>query len=279
MKLQNTLIVLFFTALSVILLLPIVQMVSISLVSDQTSLTQTFGILPKEFVFENYLTVFVDPQISLWKGIINSLLIVGLSIAGQVFSSTLVGYAFSRLRAPGKNVLFAILLASMILPGEVLVLSQFIIFQSLSLTNSFWPIVIPNFFASAFNVFLLRQVITSIPSSLDEAAMMDGLGFWSIYRTIIFPLIMPTVIIITVLTFQWNWSDIFLPLIYINDYDKAPLALMLQILKETANTASPPRWNMIMVGSVFLTLPTILVFIVSRRYLFNGESTGSSILK
>lgn len=269
---------LLFAVISVLMFVPLAYMLSISLVSDDTSLKQLFTLLPTEWHWENYIAVFA-PDISLWKGILNSLAIVSLAIVGQVLSSSIVAYAFARLKAPGKDLLFGILLASMVLPGEVLILSQFIIFQKLNLTNSMWPIVIPNFFGSAFNIFMLRQMITSIPLSLDEAAQLDGMGYWQIYRKIIFPLIAPGLLVIVVMTFQWNWSDIFLPLIYINDYAKSPLALMLQILRETAGSNSPPQWNMIMVGSVIFTLPTIVVFLASRKTLFSTESAGSSILK
>ncbi|MCG8685753.1 MAG: carbohydrate ABC transporter permease [Desulfobacterales bacterium] len=265
-------------AVAVLFVTPFIQMVSISLATENTNEQLRFTLFPSEAEVSNYAHVLTNPAIGFARSFWNSVWFVTLAIVGQLFSATLVGYAFARIRAVGREVLFVVLLSTLIIPFEMLLLPQFIIFRNLGLVNTLWPIVIPNYLGTAFNIFLVRQFISAVPRALDDAARIDGLGHFGIYTRIVLPLIKPVLATIIVLTFQFNWGEFFLPFIYIRERARAPLALALQMLRETASAAATPDWHYIMAGSVLLTLPTLLIYFFSQKYIFEADITGGNQL-
>ena len=267
------------TALSALLGAPLLYVFSIALASDETTYLAKFTLIPHEFHFENFIRIF-QLDLNFSRFFLNSLTLVIFAMIGQIISSSMVAYGFARLRAPGKNFLFIVLLSTMMIPGEVTMIPSFILFRYLGWINTLLPLIVPNFFTNAFNVFLLRQFISRIPAELDEAAQIDGLGFFGIYSRIILPLIKPALIAIGIFTFTWNWGWFMGPLIYINDFSKAPLALGLQILSATSTSSQVPPWNMVMVGSMLLTLPMLLVYFFGQKYMDEfGVIGGSSAIK
>jgi multiple sugar transport system permease protein len=267
-------------ALGTILAAPFMFIISIALASDETTTKAAFTFLPQEFHFENFTRIF-GAKFNMGQFFVNSVILVTFSMAGQVFVSGLVAYGFARMRAPGKNILFLILLSTMMIPGEVTMIPQFVLFRSLGWFNTLLPLIVPNFFGGAYNIFLLRQFITRIPIELDEAAQIDGLGFMGIYTRIIMPLVRPALIAVAIFTFTWNWGSFMGPLIYINDIGKMPLALGVQILSATNNAGQMPAWNLVMVGALLLTLPMILVYFFGQRYIYELglTSSGSAAIK
>ncbi len=157
---------------------------------------------------------------------------------------------------------------------------QFVIFSKFKLINSLLPIIIPNFFGGAYNIFLMRQFIMRIPTSLDEAAKIDGLNYFGIYTKIVLPLIKPVMVAVAIFTFNYNWGAFLEPLIYINDVVKMPLALGVQILKATSNVGAIPEWNIVMVASMLLTIPMLLIFVFGQKYVFElNIVAGSDTMK
>jgi multiple sugar transport system permease protein len=264
------------TALGLLLAAPFVYMISMALASDATTVKLTFTFIPEEFRFENFVRVF-GSRLNFGSFIWNSVVLVFFAVIGQVFVSSLVAYAFARLRAPGKEVIFVMLLATMMIPGEVTLIPQFILFSRLGWINTLLPIIVPNFFGGAYNIFLLRQFIARIPVELDEAAQIDGLNFFSIFVRIIMPLIHPALIAVGIFTFVANWGAFFGPLIYINDVDKMPLALGVQILSATNTAGQIPPWNLVMVGALILTVPMILVYFFGQRFMDQFSLTTGSV--
>jgi multiple sugar transport system permease protein len=234
-------------ALAVAMVTPFILMISISLTSDTTTVRMTFTLLPQEFEFTNYARVFTTPNIDLGRHILNSLIIVVGSIIGQVLVSSFVAYGFARFNAPGKNVLFLILLGTMMIPGAVTLIPQFALYRSLGWLGTFAPLIVPNFFGGAFNIFLIRQFIVRLPVDLDEAAKIDGVGPIGIFRYIIFPLIRPIAVAVAILTFQFNWSWFLEPLLYLQDTEKMPLAVAIRTLTATTSAGATPMWNLVMV--------------------------------
>lgn len=277
-QIERMILYLLLIIIGVTLIIPFIYMISISLTSPATTAKMNFSILPKEYHWENFLQVYQNKQIlSYFK---NSMYLVVFAIIGQVLSSSFVAYGFARLRGRGKNILFMILLGTMMIPGQITMIPQFIIFSKLGWVNTLLPIIVPNFFANAFNVFLLRQFISGIPRELDEAAKMDGLGYFGVYWRIIMPLLTPILIAIAIFTFNSNWGLFMEPLIYINDVAKMPLALGVQIISATFNSNAVPDWNIVMVASLLLTVPMIIVFFFGQKYMFQANiNAGSSSIK
>ena len=267
------------TVVSAILMAPLVFIVSISLASNETTLKMTFTLLPREFHVENYVNAFTSDY-PMGRFLLNSIILVVFACIGMTLSSALVAYGFARFRARGKNVIFLILLSTMMIPGEVLLIPQFILFRSLGWINTLLPIIVPNFFANAYNVFLMRQFIARIPNELDEAAQIDGLGRFGIFSRIILRLMTPILAAVVIFTFTFNWGYFFGPLIYINDIEKAPLALGIQFLSATSSGAQLPPWNLVMVGAVILIVPMVAVYYFGQKYLYeSGLVSGSAGLK
>ncbi|MCL2463817.1 MAG: carbohydrate ABC transporter permease [Micrococcales bacterium] len=263
------------TVVSAILLAPFVYIISIALSSNRTSLEMSFTFVPTEFHFENFVKAFTS-GLPMGRFLLNSVVLVVFACVGMTLSSALVSYGFARLRAPGKSVLFMLLLSTMMIPGEVLLIPQFILFRYLGWVDTLLPIIVPNFFANAYNVFLMRQFIARIPAEIDEAAMIDGLGHFGIFRRIMVPMIKPVLAAIAIFTFTFNWGYFFGPLIYINTPAKMPLALGIQILSATSSGAQLPPWNMVMVGSLILIVPVIVIYYFGQKYLYEAGLLGGS---
>ncbi|MBT2533556.1 carbohydrate ABC transporter permease [Arthrobacter sp. ISL-48] len=258
---------------------PLVFVVSIALSSDQTVSTGSFSLIPTEFRWDNFVRIFQTQQ-PVGNFVLNSVIISVLSAVGQVFSSALVGYAFARLRARGKNITFMIVLATMMIPAQITMIPQFILFKELGWINTFLPLIIPNFFGNAYNIFLIRQFVTRLPLEMDEAAMVDGLGYFGIFRRIVLPMMTPVLIAIAIFTLTWTWGDFMGPLIYLNEDTKMPLALGVQLLTSTSQELQTPPWNLVMVGTVFLSLPMIIIYYFGQKYMYEMNlSTGSAGVK
>lgn len=197
----------------------------------------------------------------------NTLAITLLSILGQVISCSLVAFGFSRLRFPGREVLFFIVLSTMMLPAMVTEIPRFILFQQLGWVDTFYPLVIPAWFGgSAFFIFLLRQFFRSVPIDLDEAARIDGCGSFRIYSTIIMPLSKPVLATVLIFSFIWSWNDFWGPLVYLRSADKKTLALGLQVFQGLYQT----EYHHLMAASLVVLLPVLIIFIAAQRYFIKG---------
>lgn len=261
------------TVVGIVLSIPFIFMISIALASDRTNIAMTFTVIPTEFNFGNIFSVFTDPRVPTWLW--NSLKLVIVNMIGQVFISTLVAYGFARFNYKHKNKIFILLLGTMMIPGQVCLIPQFIIFRELGWINTLLPLTIPAFFGGAYNIFLLRQFIMRIPTSIDDAAKIDGLGFFGIYTKIIFPLIKPAAIAVAIFTFNWAWGEFMGPLIYTSDAKKMPLALGVQILSSVPAGASP-QYNIILSAALILTIPLIFVYFFGQKYLYEMSISGGS---
>ncbi|GAA1326554.1 carbohydrate ABC transporter permease [Brachybacterium sp. NBEC-018] len=265
--------------LSAIFMVPLVFVVSIALASDSTVSTGQLTILPRDWQFSNFVEIF-RTSLPVGRFMINSVIIAVTSAIGQVLSSSLVGYAFARLRAPGKKGLFLIVIATMMVPAQITMIPQFWIFSELGWVDTFLPLIVPQFFSNAFNIFLVRQFVTRIPYEMDEAASIDGLGFFGIYVRLILPMMSPILIAIAIFTLTAMWGDFMGPLIYINSEEKMPLALGVQYLTSTSQELQTPPWNLIMVGSIFLSLPMIVIYYFGQKYMYEMNlSAGSAGVK
>ncbi|MET3847600.1 carbohydrate ABC transporter permease [Paenibacillus sp. OAE614] len=263
----------FLIIVGVLLASPFLYMISIALASDETTVKSAFTFVPAEFEWSNFVTIFSNNNLGLYLK--NSLIITVITIIGSVLSASVVSYGFARIKAKGSKILFVVLLSTMMIPGEVTMVPQFIIFRNLGWVNTFYPLIVPSFFAGAFNVFLIRQFVMGIPKSLDEAAMIDGMGHPGIYWKIIMPLTYPILAAIAIFSFSWNWGNFMGPLIYINDPEKMPLALGVQLLTTVGGGQMPP-WNLVMVASLFLTIPMVLVYLFGQRFVYEANISGGS---
>lgn len=196
----------------------------------------------------------------------NTLIIVLLSIVGTLFSSSIVGYAFSRLRFPGRGPLFSLMLATMMLPGAVTLLPQFLIFRTLGWVDTLYPLWVPAFFGSAFNIFLLRQFFMNIPMELEDAAKIDGCSYLRTFWSIMLPQIKPALAVIFIWTFMGSWNNFMGPLIYINSPENMPLSYALQLF--AGDRGGEPGY--LMAFATLTMVPVLAIFFFFQRYFIEG---------
>ena len=196
----------------------------------------------------------------------NTLILVIMGVLGTVLSSAIVAYAFSRMRFPGREPLFAILLSTMMLPGAVTLMPQFLIFRSLNWIDTLYPLWVPAFFASAFNVFLLRQFFKGIPMELEDAAKIDGCSYLKTFWAVMLPQIKPALAVIAIWTFMGAWNNFMGPLIYINSPENMPISYALQLFQ--GDRGGEP--GLLMAFATMCMLPVLAVFFFAQRYFIEG---------
>ncbi|CAA9261391.1 MAG: ABC transporter, permease protein 2 (cluster 1, maltose/g3p/polyamine/iron) [uncultured Chthoniobacterales bacterium] len=210
-------------------------------------------------------------HIPFWRYVGTSLFLVILNLVGTLLSCSLVAYAFARLQWPGREVCFALLLATMMLPVQVTMIPQFLIMQKLGWYNTLQPLWIASFVAPAFYVFLLRQFLKGIPRDLEDAARLDGCGFLRIYWHIMLPLVKPTLAAIAIFTFLGSWNEFMGPLIYVNDSRLYPLSFGLYAFQvQVADPGTSKGMGMLMAASLMMMLPVIAIFFFAQRYFLRG---------
>lgn len=212
----------------------------------------------------NYLEV--GRRIPLFHYVRNSVFLVVMNIIGQILGSSLVAFAFARLRWPGRDFCFVLLLATLMVPPQVTLIPVFLIFRGLGWFNTLLPLYIPAFAGSAFFIFLLRQFMRSIPTDLEDSAKIDGCGYFGIYRHVIIPLIKPALATIAIFTFMGVWNDFMGPLIFITSQEIYPLSLGLFALHAVMAT----QHQMMMAAAVLMTLPVIVLFFLAQRQFIQG---------
>lgn len=225
---------------------------------------------PREPQWENYSKVFTSTNIMTYAK--NTIIIIIGNVFGTLLSSAIVAYPLARMEFKGKNVIFAMILATMMVPATTTIIPQYFIFSKIGWLNSLKPLIVPAFFAYPYNVFLIRQFYRSIPKSLDEAAIIDGCNQWQILTKIIMPLSKSTYITIGVLAAISWWNELFIPLIYI-DSDNLK-TLVLGALTSFKQASFVKEWNMTMAMSMVMIIPPITLYLVANKYLVEGVKTS-----
>lgn len=265
----------FLLALCVLVLVPFVWMVTGSLKTPGQISGETIRLLPRPARWSNYGDAWrYEPRLRLGMGqyFLNSLFLATAAVLGTLVSSSLVAYGFARVRFRGREAWFLLLLATMMLPGEVTMIPLFIIFRKVGWTNSFLPLIVPQFFGSAFNIFLLRQFFMTIPRELDEAAMLDGCSRLGVWWRIILPLSTPALIVVGIFTFLWNWKDLLGPLIYLDSVENRTVALGLSyLLTPTQNNP-----GLIFAAAAMALVPVLVLFFIGQRYLTKGITLSAT---
>jgi multiple sugar transport system permease protein len=260
---------LFLLAIAILAIMPIVWVVSTSLRLPMESFTLPPKWIPVDMDFSNYSQVF--ERIPFWNQIGNSFIITLTVVMGQLITASLAGYAFARLCFPGRNFLFWMVLATMMIPGQATIIPVFILIsRGLHLNDTLWALIIPSL-STAFGIFLLRQYFLQIPGDFEEAAMIDGANQWQIFRRIYFPLASPGLAILAVLTFNGKWNDYFTPLIFMNTKERFPITLGIVDLQGYMATGSI---SVVLAGIVLSTIPVIIIYIFGQRYLIEGLMMG-----
>ena len=256
--------------LGVLMIYPLLWMLSASF-KPSDMVFNDGNLIPSEVVLTNYSAGWNALEYPFQLYIWNSLFIAVLNIIGNLMSCSLAAFAFARLRFKGKRVLFAAMLGTMLLPAQVVLIPQYIVFAKLGWVNTYLPLTVPAFLASnAFFVFLLVQFMRNLPMELQDAAKIDGAGTFRTFWSIILPLTKPALATIAIFTFIGSWNDFFGPLLYLTDQNllTVPLALRQFVASEGSS-----QWGPMFAMSVVSLLPVIAFFFIGQRYLINGIAT------
>jgi multiple sugar transport system permease protein len=249
---------------TILVMVPFAWTLSTSLKSDKQVLEFPPSWIPSPPIWYNYVEIFEARPFLLWYK--NSLVIAAVRLFGQVLSSAIVAFGFARLRFKGRNVLFFVLLSTMMIPFHLLIVPRFVMFKVFGWLNTFKPMTIPAFFGSAFPIFLLRQYYMTIPLDLDDAAKIDGAGYLQTFWSIILPLAKPALGAVAIFQFMSSWRDFTGPLIYLSSEKNYTLPLGLY----TYQADYFPEWNLFMAASIIAMILPIIVFLVAQEYFIGG---------
>ena len=255
------------TGCAVIILFPLLWVFSSALKTPEQQYQWPPQLIPWPIYLGNFTRLL--EVMPMGKYLLNSTLIATASVIGMCISSSMAAYAFARMRFRGREVLFSILLATLMIPGAITLIPTFFIFIKVKLIDSFWPLIAPNWFGSAFMIFLLRQAYRGIPQDLVDAAKMDGASDLQIFLQIFIPLTIPTMVTVALLTFLWSWNDLLGPLIFINNTDLYTVQRALSTLSGKAGTGVDRR-GIILAGSLLGMLPLLVIYLFGQRYFIQG---------
>jgi ABC-type glycerol-3-phosphate transport system permease component len=262
--LGNGLAYLVMTILALIVMIPLFWMLSTSLKARWEIFAWPPQWIPETLHWENYREAFT--KYPMGRFMLNSAFLVVVNVIGELLAVPLIAYGFARLRFPGRNFLFVLMLATMMIPGHIKLIPLFAIYHRLNMIDTYWPLVLPAFFGNPFFIFLMVQYIKTLPRDLDEAARMDGAGTWTILYRIILPLCKPPLTIILVYTFWWTWNEFLHPLIYLNSFEKFPVQVGLAFFKGRYSV----EWNLFMAATLVSILPILILYFFVQRQLIGG---------
>jgi multiple sugar transport system permease protein len=257
--------------LGFVMIYPLLWMLSSSFKGPSEIWTNISSLIPQEFTFQNYVEG--------WRGFggitfatffKNSLIITSISTVASVFSSAAVAYGFARIKFVGQGFWFSLMLATLMLPIQVQIIPQYIVYSRLGWVNTYIPLILPHFFGAPFFIFMMVQFIRGIPIELDEAAELDGCSKIDIFFRIILPLIKPALITASIFAFYWSWDDFLGPLIYLNDPRLYTVSLAL---RSFSDPSSVTNWGGVFAMGILALIPVFILFVVFQKYLVEGINT------
>lgn len=252
--------------LALVCVIPLYWMVRSSFMkSTEIYMMDPFIFWPEKMLFKNYVDAWEFAPFGRYA--VNTLTIIVGVLSGTLLTASMAAFAFSRVNWKGRGFCFGLILTTMMLPGAVTIVPQFLIWRNFGLVDSYWPLILPAWFGGgAFNIFLLRQFFLGIPKDLDEAALIDGAGTLRIFFQIILPLSKSALIVVSLFTFLNCWNDFFGPIIYLNTKEKFTLALGLLQFKGDYGT----KWNLLMAASTIVVAPCIFIYLIGQKHLIEG---------
>lgn len=259
-------------AFSLAVLYPLFWMIGSSF-KPEADIFKDLGLIPQNFTLENYKIGWQsNGRVTFTTYFKNSILVSLLSVIGNLLSCTLAAYAFARLRFKCKNLLFALMMMTLMLPQHAIIVPQYVYFYKMGWIDTIVPLVLPKFLATdAFFIYLLMQFIRGIPRELDEAAIVDGCGSYGVFTRIILPLCQPALVTTTIFTFMWSWNDFFTQIIYLRKVENYTVTLALRMfIDPTAKSAFGAMFAM----STLSIIPIMILFVFFQRQLIEGVATS-----
>jgi ABC-type sugar transport system, permease component len=258
-------------ALAFAMLYPIIWLFASSLKPSSDIFTRSTELWPRSFNWQNYAQGWKGfGGISFSRFFGNTFFVVLLSTAGAVASSALIAFGLARIDFRFKAFWFGTVILTMLLPGQIITIPQYIIFHGLGWVNTYLPLILPSFFGTPFFIFLIMQFIRGIPQELDESAEIDGCSRFATFRSVILPLLSPALVTSAIFSFYWGWDNFFQPLIYLNDPARYTISVALRLFSDPS---SQTDWGAMFAMSTLSLVPPVLFFFVFQKNLVEGIST------
>jgi len=255
---------------SILFLFPFLWMVFTSFKTETEMYQHATRLLPINWTISNYQEVISGGYLSFWRTFGNSLFLAVLNTAGALLTSSLAAFGFAKLQFRGKNVLFMLLLATMMIPSQVTLIPMFIIFRNVGMYDTYFPLTLPQIFLYPYGVFLLKQFFTSIPDAYMESGKLDGAGWLRIYAVIILPLAVPALVSLLIFKFMQSWNAFLAPMIYLSSADKFTLTLFVRAL----NQDYAVKWTIMMAAATLSVIPTMILYLCGQRFLVDVIAVG-----
>ena len=262
--------------IGLLICMPISWMLGAALKGDK----ETIFTIPPTWIpttswhWENFYRSMVIPAYPLWRYTLNTLFLVGANMLGALLSCSVVAYPFARLRFPGQNFLFSVMIATMLIPYPVVLVPQFLLYKTIGWYGTYLPLIVPSFTGGAYLTFLVRQYMRSIPAELDDASRIDGCNYYQTFLRLILPLSGPVLVVVVIFTFLWTWNDFMGPLIYLSRQEQFTLAVGLQYFKEQVGrylgTQYSIKWNLMMAATLISIFPVLILYFAVQEKLIGG---------
>lgn len=263
---------LFVILFGMLMIYPVLWMISGSFKDNAEILRGSLGLIPKDLKLTNYATGWSGfGGITFTTFFKNSIVITSIATLGTVISSALVAYALSRVHFRGRKFWFTCMIATMLLPGQVIMIPSYLIWHRLGLVPGYLPLIIPNFCGQAFFIYQMMQFMSGIPRELDEAATIDGCSKYSIFTHIILPLLKPSIVTTVIIQFYWKWDDYMGPLLYLSKPQSYTVSLAIKMFADASSTTD---YGAMFAMSTLSLIPVFLIFLLFNRYLVEGIGTS-----
>ena len=259
-------------AVSVVFLYPFVWLVSASFKPRADVFDNR--LIPETFTLQNYISVWTEAPVGVW--LLNTVIVTALAAITVTLSSAMVAWGFAYFRFPGRNLLFALVLGTMMLPAAVTMIPTFLIWNNLGLTGTLTPLWAQNLFGSAFYIFLLRQFFLGLPRDPFEPAKIDGASNWRMFRSLALPLSKPALVVTLLFEIQASWTDLMKSLIYLNDAATFTIPRGLKTIVDQFGFGGERHWEIIVTASVITTIPMIILFFIGQKQFIEGIATTGS---
>jgi multiple sugar transport system permease protein len=262
----------FIAALGLIMIYPVLWMISGSLKDNSEILNGSLSLIPPNWRWDNFTRGWAGfGSVTFTVFFKNSLIITSLATLGTVVSSACIAYALARIRFRGRKFWFTLMIGTMLLPGQVVMIPQYLIYNKLGWVGTALPLIVPHYFGAAFFIYMMMQFTAGIPKELDEAAIIDGCSKYTVFSRIVFPLLKPALISATIIQFYWKWDDYMGPLLYLGKPEKYTVSYAIKLF---ADSSSKTDYGAMFAMSSLSLIPVFTIFLIFNRYLVDGISTS-----
>ncbi len=262
----------FILALGLVMIYPVLWMISGSLKNNPEILSGSLNLIPPAWRWDNFSRGWAGfGHVTFSTYFKNSILITVIGTLGTVLSSSCIAYALARIRFRGSKIIFTVMIATMLLPGQVVMIPQYLIYNRIGWVGTVLPLTVPHFFGAAFFIYMMMQFMAGIPRELDEAAIIDGCSKYTVFTRVVFPLLKPALISTIIIQFYWKWDDYMGPMLYLGKPESYTVSIAVKLFADATSTTA---YGAMFAMSTLSMIPVFLIFLFFNRYLVDGISTS-----